>query len=753
MTEEFLVIGEPLEGEAPTNLKVDAAQQTWFAVRYHRSFTSVEVRKHEEVGGYSELVIVDCEWDIPPNNAPGIEYRERFALRFYNKTSQPPEVRALRAGFPLTPHQNHVLNGDPPSLCLYFEPWSVVARTWTPQKHLDRILWWLEETALERLHRSDQPVEQLYFNAPKELVLPHDFDEKVNNKEFRFALGFRPDRGNNRQTIIGLMRRSVDAISDQELNTSCIALRLNPVIQGRIEHFPRNLGELSDTLDARGAPFIEELFAEIRQRVEGNLLKVNNIKAMLVLNVPLLKEVGSDIARFDNKAYFLPISLEEIGLKGGVLDKYEDQYLIRHNLGIQVAPTDTWRSVELEPIDVLQSFTPEYARQTSGILSFGPKGVLAGVGALGSEIFKLWSRSGWGEWTLIDPDHVKPHNLARHTAFEPFVGYNKADAVRCLDEALWGSTECKTKAIPKSATDFDSTEVLDTLKSAALVIDVTTTLDYPREHASRDDFPRGISVFLTPSGNGCALLAEDACRSIRLGGVESQYYRGILNQAWGEAHLDGNKSYLWTGGGCRDLSAVISGELVALHAGNLSRQIRHASENPAAAIKVWHYDPESGAVATDALPVHPVLKYNLNELSLVWDDGLRSKVRELRQQALPSETGGVLLGYFDLTQKSVFVVDVLPPPPDSQGDTSGFSRGTEGLAKAISEAQRRTANIVGYLGEWHSHPPGSTATASSADVLQLAHLGIELHRDGLPALMLIVGEQDEHWHYATVKEE
>jgi integrative and conjugative element protein (TIGR02256 family) len=754
MTAEFFVIGEPLEGEPPTNMRVDAARQTWFAVRNHRSFTSIEVRKYEYVDRYSELVVVDCECDrIPPNNVPGIKYRERFALFFSNKVNRPPEVRALRTGFPLTPHQNHVLNGTPSSLCLYFEPWSVIARTWTPQKHLNRILWWLEQTALEQLHRSDQPVEQLYFSTPKELVLPHDFDETVNNKEFRLALEFRPDRGNNKQTIIGLMRKSADTISDQELNTSCIALRLNPVIQGRIERFPMNLGELSDTLETRGAPFIKELFAEIRQRVEGKLLNVNDVKTMLVLNVPLLKEAGGYIARFDNKAYFLPISLEEIGFMGGVLEKHENQYLVRYDLGVPVAQSDTWRSVELEPIDVLHSFTPEYARQTSGILSSGPKGVIAGIGALGSEIFNLWSRSGWGEWTLIDPDHVKPHNLARHTVFESLVGHNKAIAVRCLDEAIWGGTRSKTKAIPKCATDFDSTEVLDALKNATLAIDVTTTLDYPREHASRNDFPRGISVFLTPNGNGCALLAEDVCRSVRLDGIEAQYYRGILNQPWGEAHLDGNKSHLWTGGGCRDLSAVISGELVALHAGNLSRQIRHTSDNPSAAIKVWHYDLESGAVATDAIPVHPVYKHKLNDLSVVWDEGLRLKVRELRLQALPSETGGVLLGYFDLTQKNIYVVDILPAPPDSQGDANGFSRGTEGLAKAIREVQRRTANIVGYLGEWHSHPPGSSATASSADALQLAHLGIELHRDGLPALMLIIGEKDECWHYASVKEE
>ena len=41
-------------------------------------------------------------------------------------------------------------------------------------------------------------------------------------------------------------------------------------------------------------------------------------------------------------------------------------------------------------------------------------GVLVGAGALGGAMLDLWTRSGWGEWTVIDEDHIKPHNLVRH---------------------------------------------------------------------------------------------------------------------------------------------------------------------------------------------------------------------------------------------------------------------------------------------------------------------------------------------------
>ena len=88
------------------------------------------------------------------------------------------------------------------------------------------------------------------------------------------------------------------------------------------------------------------------------------------------------------------------------------------------------------------------------------------------------------------------------------------------------------------------------------------------------------------------------------------------------------------------------------------------------------------------------------------------------------------------------IVDVLPPPPDSRHSTGHFERGVEGLLESYSEVQRRTGNVVGYLGEWHSHPPGHSARQSPDDLLQLFKLALGMADDGLPVIQLIVGEHD-----------
>ena len=68
--------------------------------------------------------------------------------------------------------------------------------------------------------------------------------------------------------------------------------------------------------------------------------------------------------------------------------------------------------------------------------------------------------------------------------------------------------------------------------------------------------------------------------------------------------------------------------------------------------------------------------------------------------------------------------------------------GIAGLAEMVAEASRRTAGIVGYIGEWHSHPPGHSAAPSHDDLIQLVHLALGMSDDGLPAVQLIVGEHD-----------
>jgi integrative and conjugative element protein (TIGR02256 family) len=124
---------------------------------------------------------------------------------------------------------------------------------------------------------------------------------------------------------------------------------------------------------------------------------------------------------------------------------------------------------------------------------------------------------------------------------------------------------------------------------------------------------------------------------------------------------------------------------------------------------------------------------------VVWDKGIATKLAKIRNAYLPNETGGVILGYIDQKLHTIYVVDVLQAPPDSESSPAAFIRGVEGLAATMEEIARRTARVVGYIGEWHSHPEFMSAYPSATDRGLIATLASTLALDGQPALMMIVG--------------
>jgi integrative and conjugative element protein (TIGR02256 family) len=159
-------------------------------------------------------------------------------------------------------------------------------------------------------------------------------------------------------------------------------------------------------------------------------------------------------------------------------------------------------------------------------------------------------------------------------------------------------------------------------------------------------------------------------------------------------------------------------------------------------IRVWSRDPDVGAVAMHEVPVAGERSVVVGTLSVFIDAGLEDKLRSLRQKGLPEETGGILLGYHDFNVNAVVLVDALPAPVDSLRSTAFFERGIQGLATAVNNATRRTAGIVGYVGEWHSHPEGYSAAPSGQDLFQLVYLALGMADDGLPAVSVIVSETD-----------
>ncbi len=237
--EEFYQLTGFSDVAAPQDLTLHRAQALLAAVRAAADYELVQLQSstmHD--GTRTEVLVVDVECDgVPSRNPAGIQYRERLALLVPQDQSALVEVLALRKSFPVLMHQNYGTRDWAASLCLYFESTPTVMRTWTPQRFLRRIQWWLEQSAKGELHPADQPVEHLFFASKFELVLPWNLDSLRSAGGAKMAVErsqVRPDGGGT-----FFLKHVGNGNSVQKGLASPIELTLPPVVQGFVER-PRS---------------------------------------------------------------------------------------------------------------------------------------------------------------------------------------------------------------------------------------------------------------------------------------------------------------------------------------------------------------------------------------------------------------------------------------------------------------------------------------------------------------------------------
>ena len=738
-----------VEEIAGADLALLRARALHDAIGQHCDFALIGAFRTTALSGLSpaEILVVDVSCDgVPPTNSAGICFTERLALCVPEDPKNLIEVLALRLGFPLMMHQNSVSPDTAPSLCLYQEPPRSVARTWTAPSFLKRIQFWLEQSARGTLHAADQPVEQLFFVSPFELVLPWNFESLLANANTQFWVSRSRGRPGTGETFF--LEGSVERKADR--TASVINLTLPAVVQGRVESDVGTLGQLADALASRGIDLLDELTRIVQNRVgEGIEVSKDDPNTVLLIHIPVTRAEGEPHSRVAHRAYFVTAGVLKLGAAmGAIYELQNDQakaafYYNEVKTSFITPPEKTeWRAQSIFPMEVLQCIDRAAARSQSGIATEGPVGVLVGAGALGSSLLDLWTRSGWGEWSIIDNDHIKPHNLVRHQADASLIGISKTEAatihIKCImQEATKGT------AIHADACNLSDDQVLEVLRSSKLIVDASTSLDYPRLISTRDDVGRHVSIFVTPSAAAGVLLFEDADRRKRLRTLEAQYYRAMLLEDWGRHHLDGSRGTYWSGASWRDISMVMPYSEIVGHAATFADQLPRLSLSPEAAIRVWSRDVASGAVSVHTVEAKDEIHLPFDGLDLFIDVGVRDKMSSLRKKHLPAETGGILLGYYDFNVNAVVVVDALPAPRDSKATNGSFERGLEGVTEAVVEAGRRTASVVGYIGEWHSHPRGYGTAPNRDDKFQLVYLALGLALEGLPAVMLIVGDDDE----------
>jgi integrative and conjugative element protein (TIGR02256 family) len=102
---------------------------------------------------------------------------------------------------------------------------------------------------------------------------------------------------------------------------------------------------------------------------------------------------------------------------------------------------------------------------------------------------------------------------------------------------------------------------------------------------------------------------------------------------------------------------------------------------------------------------------------LVWLSGpVRAELDDLAAAASPRETGGLLLGWWEA---NVIVVRHAIEVPDGRATRTSWSRRPRAAKRILRDTLAELEHpLLGYVGDWHSHP--ETCDASATDIRSLA---------------------------------
>jgi len=726
-----LIQGESIHSK---DFVIARAKSIALAITNHQYVLSHEFRRRAD---NAEIILATLDIEIPQHSKNGVSENEDIAIIVYPTDNNFPEIYALRPDFEFgLPHTNTKDDERPISLCVTEQLFCEVRHSFIPFEFIELIRNWLKLTAKNTLHTDDQPLEP-FFVPDGSIIYPvkknfdiNNFDIKPIKQPYLFRL--EENSGGNGEYF-------------------CIGYKSDIQKTGFIRKRPQKISDLDEFILINGTLLSVKILTAL------NILKSNvdlrnvflNKKIVIYCEIPIKRTDIDKTAESTERMFFISKNtIEEIGLNNSILTCTsidENAITSEKEFDLQIV-----KNVEIGTYSIMYDFESIQAALYNNVECNSLHFTLIGAGALGSQILSLYARTGFGHWTVIDNDNLLPHNLARHALNRDAVGFNKAEK---LSEELNILLDDKVFT-PLNANFIDIahyTSTLELLKKSTAIIDVSTSIAVARTLAR--DFQdsiatRRISAFLNPKGQDLVVLSEDKKREHRLDFLEMEYYRFIYENSDLNDHLKfENKSKVrYNRNSCREITSLINQADVLGLSAICAKTIRKNIGSGKAAISIWRTNPDDDSISCFSKEPSKWHCTKKDNWKIYMCDELLNRIQGIRSYKIESdgnkETGGVLLGCFDIERKIIYVFDTINAPSDSKESHISFERGVEGVITEFERYRLITDSQIQYLGEWHSHPKGCAPTPSSYDKQLYEYLYENLAKQGYPVLMAIFADKN-----------
>ncbi len=685
--------------------------------------------------GLRDFVDLELEIDIAQDRAVPILHREPVRLVFASPDDLvAPRVLSLRADFPsgeVHTNLDHEIDGL--CLCIWEEGWHDLSRNLTGQALVERIRRWFAGMADGSLHAEDQVLEPLIATTSDTIVFP------PGNLAGPWFIDKALER---RGQVTLIMSRECKDTHDPSFD---IFQQLLPSqVHGAVGNRPYDMGALVELAARLQFDLMAELRAWFIQ--PARLAAASERRALFLLVVPKRRtDAGADES-YEAWVYTPSETLAELGEKLGVTSSYQDGGKLTTGAVLQgaVEPTEL-KAIRLLSWRIVQRLDRAMARQFAGSKrAVDARLVAVGAGAIGSNVIVNATHAGLGTWTIIDDDIVLPHNTVRQTQTDWAVGHPKAKVLAFESDAILAEGGNDLIMADVLSINAETWRIAAAMKDADLVVDFSAS-PAVLGHLSDQDLSRAASFFFGPDGSDLVAMDEGTDRTVLLDDIEAQYFLAVAVYPPLQGHFaTARTDRIRYANACQDLSRPLPPWQVQMLSGLAAGRLPSFLEDVAPSAWVWRLDPDTGSVLPIRLELQGTSRFSSDTLNVSVSASVIAAMRTFRQNAAPNETGGILIGTFDLVRNVLHVVAALPAPPDSKQAPTYFVRGAKNLRPLVTSLAEATVGRLQYVGEWHSHPDGAAARPSDDDEGVFAYLRKQLDPPGAPYAMLICG-REETW--------
>jgi molybdopterin/thiamine biosynthesis adenylyltransferase/proteasome lid subunit RPN8/RPN11 len=721
-----------------------------------------------------------------PGRGPigGIDIREREPIfLLFNRRGYPykaPLAHSNRKDFPKSkvPHLNPTKPAQPASFCLHRGNLDTWFAEHTVVDLVGRTRSWLRDAARNRLIPRDdvfeptRPIEttgHALFDPEKfRTIIFSGLSELHGSASYRFVSYELLDK--DATAAIGLSGYTARCITVDDAANTKNELQLAQVFN-----------DLANTEEYKKL-FRKRLFGVLAW-ADGNAVSSeyitelpNNLATLLSwtasFGVPLREALQEYLASNLQLLAGIPVTIA-IRRPTPVLGSDSDLELITFLIiagGEHWAKDGEWDTdAEVVVTDHRTPLTPEFARHVSSHARDValPRTLLLGCGALGSKVALHFARSGQTAMTLVDPAVLSPHNVVRHALGGRHIGKAKAEALKQDIAELYPDetpVSLGLDAKTANALDYLVTDRRNELNEYAHLIDATASMQAFNMLVSAQ-LPAAMSVArieIADRGRLGLLSAEGPNRNPRIDDLQVRLFDTALDDSaisnWLAATRDRRETEVGSGLedvqvglSCGSATMRLADETVALHAASMTARLRSIfSGQSSVAHGALHCAviDDAGDVRTTSASVEPVTittARNDSAWQIRFAAGLVDRMKDALRRARPNETGGILIGLVHAKRRIVYVTRLLDAPRDSAGSPAAFFRGVADLPEAVSEIEKRSGGLLGYVGEWHTHPDGGP-DLSTTDLVAVSLLKRQLDRVPLPTHVVVVTPRGAYPH-------